>query len=358
MNYRHAEIMPSEDLGASGTEIVDINIVDPISRITVRHEPVGGSDTPIAHPIKNIEKLELVDGSDVLYSLSGYEGQGLNVLEAKKPEMIHSSLRNGGTPLMYIHMDFGRWLWDPELAFDPKKFTNPQIKLTWNQANYDESCDSHSFMMYAHTFDEKAISPIGFLMNKELKSFEPSSGAYEYTDLPTDFPLRKLILKGLKAGASVRGLIEDIKLSEDNDKRIPIDGDIWQMRSFLDIMGGDVVEVILVNAPTAGKYIYTVPTNILAASVVNETAANALQLGALDGGRAYVMAATADCAARVTIRGKNPHGCICIPFGIQDDIADWYDVTKLGSLRLRLKGGTSSAAGDEVDIVTQQLRRY
>jgi len=58
------------------------------------------------------------------------------------------------------------------------------------------------------------------------------------------------------------------------------------------------------------------------------------------------------------IRGKNPHGCICIPFGEQDVIEDWYDVTKLGSLKLRIKGGPDAAAGDANNIITQQLRRY
>jgi len=358
MNYRHAEILASANLGDSGTKNVDIKVVDPISRITVRHTPAGGSNVPADHPISNITKIELVDGSDVLYSLSGKEGQGLNICEAKTPVIQEVDARTGGVPMMYINMDFGRRLWDPELAFDPKKFVNPQIKLTWNEANYDAGCTSSTFMMYAHLFDEKEVSPIGFLMNKEIKSFEPSSGSYEYTDLPTDYPLRKLLIQAYKKGISVRGLCETIRLSEDNDKRIPIDGDIHQLRSFLDAMTGEVVEDVTGYAPLAGQYFYTAAQNLFTIGVAGQTSAKVLQITGPFGGRFGAAGESADIPFTAHIRGKNPHGLINIPFGLQDVIDDWYDVTKLGSLKLRLKGGTSSASGDSVNIVTQQLRRY
>ena len=359
MNYRHAEVLAEQDLGESGTKIIDIDVKDPISRLTLIHRPVGGSNTPIAHPVKNIVKIELVDGSEVLYSLNGYQGQALNCFDSKQPIIQEVDGRTGGVPMCYVHLDFGRWMWDEELAFDPKRFKNPQLKLTWNEANYDASCTSHGFMIYASVFDEKIISPLGFLMSKLIKSFAPTSGAYEYTDLPTDYPMRKLFVQGLKYGAGVRGLIEQIRLSEDNDKRIPIDGDVDHLRSFLDEMGGDCIDVIRGNcAFAASQYYYCTPSNVFTLTAVGDVAARVIAAGAPSGGRFWAQAETGVTGIVVVARGKNPHGCIGIPFGNQDNLNDWYDVTKLGSLRLRLKGGTSSVAGDEVNICTQQLKRY
>lgn len=358
MRYRHAEILANQDLGPSGSKPIDIDIVDPISRITVVHQPVGGSDDPVAHPVANIEKLELVDAGTPLFTLTGYQAQAVNCFDSPQPIIQEVDARNGGTPLVYINIDFGRFLWDPLLAFDPKKFTNPQIKLTWNEANYDASSVSHGFMILAHVFDDKEITPTGFLMTKEVKSFEPAAGAYDYTDLPTDYPIRKLIIQGLKAGAGIRGLVEDLKLSEDNDKKIPIQGDTHNLRSFLDQMGGDCIDVIRGNAGSSSKYYFCTPSNLFTLSCVSDTDAVVMAAGLPIGGRFWVKAESGTPSFITIARGKNPHGCMSIPFGQQNDPADWYDVTKLGNLKLRIKGGPDSASGDSVNIVTQQLRAY
>lgn len=357
MNYRHSVLMAAQDLGPSGTKLIDVDVADPISMITIRHVPTGGSATPVAHPIKNIERIELVDGSDVLYSLTGFEGQALNVLEAEKPVICEIDHRAGGTSLMYVNLMFGRRLWDEVLALDPKQFGNLQLKIKWNEVNYDASCSSHSFMVFAHLFDQKTISPMGFFMNKEQKSYTPSSGSWEYTSLPTDYPIRKLILKGLKDGQGVRGLIEDFKLDEDNDKRILIDGDIHELRSFLDSMNGEAVDVVRCTATTASKKHFCTASNLYSAIATGDTAAKVIIISGASGGRFNVKGEAAAGVA-VFVRGKNPHGCICIPFGNQDDPADWWNTPALGNARLSVKGGGGSASGDTVDVVTQQLRPY
>uniref|UniRef100_A0A6H1ZXF5 Uncharacterized protein n=1 Tax=viral metagenome TaxID=1070528 RepID=A0A6H1ZXF5_9ZZZZ len=357
MNYRHATILANEDLGVSGTKIIDIDIQDPISRITLVHQPVGGSTTILGHPALNITKLELIDGSEVLYSLSGKMGQALNVFNRKHPIVMETDYRVGGTPLVYIDIEFGRFLWDPLLAFDPKKFTNPQLKITWNEAAYDASVSSHGFIVFGHVFDEKRISPIGFLSAKEIKSYVGAAAGYEYTDLPTDYPFRKLILQGELAGSGVRAVIQDIRISEDNDKRIPIDGDIHELRAFLDEMAGDCVENIRATVATTSTTLYCLAHNL--ASVVQsvDTPDVVPSSGACSGGRFWAEMQTAAGNVQFTLRGQNPHGCIAIPFGYQKDLEDWYDVAKIGSLKLRLLGGPG-AASSTTRIALEQLRRY
>jgi len=39
--------------------------------------------TPTAHPVKMVQKIEVVDGSDVLYSMTGVEAAAMNFLETK-----------------------------------------------------------------------------------------------------------------------------------------------------------------------------------------------------------------------------------------------------------------------------------
>jgi len=56
------------------------------------------------------------------------------------------------------------------------------------------------------------------------------------------------------------------------------------------------------------------------------------------------------------VMGYNPHGVVPVLFGDQDDPADWYDVTKLGSLKMRIKSGSAGTNGD-IAIITQQMRK-
>lgn len=358
MNYRHAEIMASEDLGGAGTKIIDLDVIDPISRITLRHEPVTGDMTPIDTPVINITKLELVDGSDVLYTLSGQEGHALNIFEKSAPPINQIQYNTGGTSIVVINIDFGRYLWDRELAFDPKRFKNPQLKLTWDEDAFDGACGAHSFMIYGHLFDEKSIAPVGFLMNKEIKAYAPTAGAYEYTDLPTDYTMRKLIVQAYRKAGGARGLVVEYKLSEDNDKRIPFDGDLNYLRSFLDVGLGEIEDSIFINAPTAGRVGYATATHLNSIAGYNNTATNAFVISSVAGNQFVIAPVTATANLQLRCKGVNPHGCVCFPFGLQNDLTDWYEVTRLGNLKLRLKGGTSALGTDTIRIITQQLRRY
>ncbi|GAI72139.1 unnamed protein product, partial [marine sediment metagenome] len=48
----------------------------------------------------------------------------------------------------------------------------------------------------------------------------------------------------------------------------------------------------------------------------------------------------------------------CLPFGIQDDPEDWFDLSDIGNLRLTIKAGSSPGANSTCEVVTQQLRTY
>lgn len=357
MNYRHAQILAPRDLGPSGSEPITIKTSDPISRITLRHEPVAGSMIPAEHPVQNVVSLELIDGSDVLYSLSGQVGHALNIFDKTNPPIQQIQYNTGGTSIVVINMDFGRYLWDPELAFDPTKFKNPQLRITWNEANYNALCTAHDFMVYGSLFDEKVITPVGFLMSKEIKAYAPTSGANEYTDLPTDYPIRKLIVQPYRIAGGPRGIVDLYKLSEDNDKRTLFEGDLNHLRSFLDMEMGECEDHILVNCPLAGRAAYSTAAHLNAVSGYNSTAKNGWSC-AVAGNQ--ITPAPATAAANIILRAKgvNPHACVSFPFGNQDDLADWYDVTTKESVELRLRGGPAALATDTVKVATQQLRKY
>ena len=131
MNYRLATILARENHTSDITKVIDLNLSDPVSQIIVIYEPLSASGVdPVAHPAKCISKIELIDGSDVLFSLSGTRAQAVDWYHRKQePANICLYLNGNASEMVYI-LNFGRHLWDPLYAFDPKKFINPQLKIT------------------------------------------------------------------------------------------------------------------------------------------------------------------------------------------------------------------------------------
>jgi len=222
--YRITTLLASEDASTAATKTIDINLTNPISKIVVQFKGTNNGATPTAHGAKMVSKIELVDGSDVLYSCSGIESQAVTYYgEGRMPFMVNE-YRNDVMNIQTFEIPFGRWLWDEKLALDPSRFKNLQLKITHNKASGGSSPDAGTLSVFAYVFDEKRITPIGFLMTKELYSYTLTSSAHEYIDLPTDYPYRLLIVQSLAAGKQPWEQYNKIKLSIDHDRYVPING--------------------------------------------------------------------------------------------------------------------------------------
>jgi hypothetical protein len=196
MNHRNSVLLTPKDVGASGTEIVDLNFPDVISRLTIAFNAVNpGSITIQEVAAANVPKIEIVDGSDVLFSLTGMQAHALDFFDTGRQYSCGGSYVATWGLVAYLTINFGRWLFDKELGFDPKKFTNPQLKITYDEDVAVASCVSNTLGVMADMFDEAEAKPVGFLMNKEQFSYTPVAGATETIELPVDYPYRKLIVQ-------------------------------------------------------------------------------------------------------------------------------------------------------------------
>lgn len=359
MNYRLAKMLARKNYTVDDVEPIEVKIVDPISQIIVILERLGyGSTNEVGHPAKCIPELELIDGSDVLFSLSGVETQAVDFYHNKREAPNHRTDLVGNWDQQVLQMNFGRYLYDPVLAWDPKKFKSPQLKI---KIDLDASCPNTASLyltVLAHTFDEKMISPSGFLMHKEIKSWNLGDGAHEYTNMPTDYPYRKLFLRAQTYGSSPTAQVDGIKLSEDNDKRIP-----------LDVTPKELLQAVMSQTPpyretmTFPGFTATIPRFVVPTYSARygstcwriDEHQSGLQLGFGDGGRLYVYTETTNRNMQIVGEGYLPHGVFEIPFGLQNEIDDWYDVTKLGSLKADITGGEDTGSAE---LMLQQLRTY
>lgn len=360
MKYRETELLDRTDVGASGTKTIDINVLDPISRIDItwHHYAYGYLLYQLANVIS---KIELVDGSDVLFSMSGLEAQALNIYDRKCPSMNSPVYNRGNWVMSTMGIDFGRWLWDPELAFDPKQFRNPQLKITFDEDAAYATTEANFMEVFAHCFDEKVVSPIGFLMGKNHYQYTPTAdNAYQYVDLPTDHTIRQLLIRGYVAKTDPLDVVDEARLSEDNDKRVVFNLEL--RRYFYRMIGewrqteeywaeyghGEFENNDIYFTPTS--YL-TIPTFMPLADQQHPWIVTPPRGGWFD------WRSTPGLMTFGRISGYLPNHCIALPFGIQSEIDSWYDAQNKGSVKLRLLSAASYSGG-VIGVILQQLRRY
>jgi len=358
MNTRVATILAAADLGASGTKIIDINIKDVISRITINMFTTNVGTTMAAHPAANIEKIEIVDGSDVLFSLTGFQTQGVNFYD-RDGKIPYTSLKTYATGQRAIFgIDFGRYLFDPVLAFDPTKFRSPQLKITWNEANAEAGTLVNECEVLAYIFDEQKVTPTGFLMTKEIYSYTVETTGYEYIDMPTDYITQQIYAKAFKAPYGLTSIWDEFKLSEDNDKRVPIDLSSDELERIAFETWGFVKEHAKLNAAAGVKNFYGMPTDSGFANGSTEGGDDGFSVFSQGGGQFACIMTVGTYRGRAQLIGNCPHGVLPLLPKPGPEIADWYDVKKLGSLKLRIKQSAPAADTYTGEIIVKQYRPF
>lgn len=362
MHYRLATILAREAVSTDKTKVIDLNLTDPVSQFHITYESTAGStDDAQGHAAKCITKIELVDGSDVLFSLSGQECQAVDFYHRGIEPANIGLYINGNNSEMIFNINFGRFLFDPSYAFDPKKFTNPQLKITID-LNAGGSTSTAGFLtVLAHLFDGKAVTPLGFLMHKEIVNYAMGSASHEYIDLPTDHSFRKLFIASQTYGVGPEYLINTMKLSEDNDKKVPFDTTMFNYLRAITALKPAYREHIIVCGGGSPRVFYCTPCYWPRVQAGNWESANVPKFVTAwqgDGGRGYIYLDASGGNYDVSIEGWCPHGAVEIPFGLQDDPEDWYDVSALGSLQLDILSVSGRSSSDSVQVFLQQLRKY
>ena len=362
MNYRLATILDREAVAADITKVIDLNLADPVSQFQIIYESTGASSgPPVALAAQCVTKIELVDGSDVLYSLSGAEAQAVDFYHRGMEPANQNIYLNGMNAEMVFNLNFGRHLWDPVYAFNPAKFTNPQLKITIDRDAGGCESTAGFLTVLANIFDEKAVEPTGFLMHKEIKSYAFGSATHEYTDLPTDYPYRKLFIGSLIPGTGADYIFNTIKLSEDNDRRIPFNHSVQDVLRMIVGQGKPYREKQVCAIGGSSGYFYCTPTYWPKLDAVSWESVNnpyTVTITGGDGGRGNVYGEDTLTNVSIGIEGYCPHGILEIPFGLQDDPADWYDVTGMGSLRLDIVSASGRGATESCEVMLQQERKY
>lgn len=362
MNYRLATLLARKAISADYSDPIDINVNKAISRIIVIYETVNGNQAyGDGHPARCVTNIDLYDGSDVHFSLSGVEAQAADFYHNRKEPANIVLYTNGMNSESIFNLNFGRWLWDDMLAYDPTKFDNPQLKVTID-VNAGGSLSSSGYLtILALMFDEKPITPQGFLMHKRIKQFTLADAAHEYTPMPTDFPYRMLFVRAQRYGIGPEYQIDTLKLDENTDTRVVVNNTMFECLRVLASLTPPYREWIIGPGTTTANYFYCTPCYWPAFGGANWRSASAtgnvcFYVG--DGGRFQEIQESAGPNWQALVEGWAPHGVLAIPFGLPREMDDWYNVANVGDLRLDIKGGASVGTSQTCEISLQQHRAY
>lgn len=356
MQTRYTQILAAESITTAGTKTIDINLNDCISRLLVVVELTNNGWTCTGHPAGVITKCELVDGSYVIASLSGYQMQAMARYAAGKMDHNELNFEDNAVCRAAMSIYFGRYLWDEMFALDPKRFNNLQLKITHNYALGGCTPDAATLAVHADVFDEKSVSPAGFMMTKEHYSYTPTAGAIEYIDLPTDHPIRMMLLGNTNDNEEPDVQIETLKISQDHDKVIPFDGKVMDLIRLYECQYSRVEEYLSGRINAAATYFYVTGCKDILAGFNEANAVDTYFYLTWTGGRKLKYTAGAAVYINGPVSYRCIHGYVPFPCGMLNEPASWWDVPSIGSVRAELTPRSASCDTNlDNRVVLQQL---
>lgn len=367
MKYRNVELYSGQALDNEGTKIIDLRTSDPISAIRLAFIGQNGSSYCKDYRLNDvITKIELVDGSDQLLSMTLKEAQALEFRRIGKMPYMRPGEEENGLQRESTLLLFGRYLWDPEYYMDLSKFRNPQLKITSSLAAGGGvavtawATGSLKVTIDLLTIQEGAEPAKGFMMAKNIYGFTSATSGDEHVDMPMDYPYVGLLIRAFVAGNDVNENISKLKINCDAGKFIPIEKLVYdifmaeeqdlgpvELRYVIHRKSGETVTHDLNHDPQ----VFLTPNTIghIAVSSWSWSSRFALQL--CDAGGTPI---TTEENILLLVKGSCPHSTIHLPFGLRNQPATYFDPKVYGDIDLVLTQAAASAVG----IVLEQLRPY
>lgn len=356
--YRDAVLLPAKTLAADNVETIQLKGVDPISEIDILYKGTNTDVEPTAHPAKLVTGVQILDGSEVIFSLSAQEIIPLMYHHYKASPLNGINYINDNQCWISLRLPFGRWLWDSELALDPARFKNLQLIITSDLNGGGAAPDAGSLEVIARCFDGKKISPMGYLRNRQAFTYALVSSGVQTVELPVRETIKMILFQSYALTKDINSQMNRIKLSENADKHILFDNQVSDITKFLSPDLPPFMEKVMGNAIAADSLWFTSPCYEGQLTIQAILAV----LGDLNcipkyGGE-YLVDAETQTEAEGLCTGYAPLGAVGIEFGDPWDMTDWYDMSGIDSLRAEITAGSSILGSSTAEVIVQTVARY
>lgn len=358
MKYREYELYPYAQLADSGTERVDINVVDWITEMAIEFRVLNesGAVASDAPPVSVISKIEIVDGGEVYWSCTGHEALAAYVYDAGKYPYrgLYEQVSTGQTDMIPIR--FGRWLADPEFGFDPKRLKNPQLVVTWTDS---ASHQANGTYMAVHTkLVEDVPAPGQMLTWETIKTFTSAADGDEPVKLPNERPIRTLMVRIAPVITVMLTAISNYELDCDYGKFKAFDLNNYDFARLMpewwpevrfkkkDICDdADRRQLWMGGLP--GLNVYTPSAGYIVGASDAEVHFYTARCRLYDNTPATAM------GVNVEVIGHGPENTMAYPFGKRNEPNTWFPARDYENIRLLL---TQGYAGNVVSTVLETPR--
>ena len=357
---RHAYALPN-----AGSHIEDINLKDPIMDFYIRMYATNGSTSNISNSIIDVlNSIEVIDGSDILWSLDSEEILANQFYHYKESTDMGIDERADKVQATVYKVPFGIGRMHPEVAFDPTRFANPQLVLDWNLENeravgVDAFVDDSLHVdIMADVIDEAPARPTGYLMTKQIKEYVATAAAEERTELPVDYAYRTLYVRSFYASKCPIACLNWAEHSINEEKYRPFriyndDWEQWLKEWYGKWHMGAWYVVALSASETRNPYLRG---NLSAA------------LGTSDAGAVILLTSLANCEINMTNQlaaeaeihakcdGSLPFGTFAWPYGDPETPEEWLKFVYTDKSRLKIM--STAAHTPRVQVFLTQHRMY
>jgi len=359
MYYREVVIQDAMAIVGAQTITRDINISDPISKISVIYRKTNTDSTPVAHPGKMMISIIVRDGADVLFGMNGQDAQAMAMFTDNKQCGSIINYVNGQGSTQMAEIKFGRFLYDELLALDPKRFNNLQIVCQMTPALGGAGGANGTLEIYAHCFDEKVIEPVGWLYNKEIYSYLPVANAWRYIDLPTDYPIRAIMFGANECEDGPQFNVQHFKLTENQGKHILVDNDMIHYQ-YISSAYYDPWNDMVYACPDDNLAfdIYVSPHWERQSHLMDTLTAQGVANFSTQGCLQQIMSAAFGNVHQGMVFGHAPFGQTFLKTFGGDKIEDCWQIKYSGSGRLEIHDGAGPDLDEYLRVYTQQIRTY
>lgn len=355
MRVRDVYLLNAQTLNDSDTVIVDLTRGLKILSLFVKYQNTNGATSNTVSKLNGmVSKIQVLDGSNVLHSLSMQEELALNWYQRRKYPYAALTQVGGNDVVETCFVDFWRRPGDMSWYLDTSNYANPQLQLTHNftiSATAGFATGKGKLTVIARVIDSGAPSKLGFQMSKELDSFATAASGDHNTDLPLDFPIAGLLMINPADTKGPDDTLNNWKLTVDTDSFIPVNASIY------DLLIGNIgefgeldqsVEILTDTTFTWKSDVYypsaawAGPAGATAKLLATVLSSNEVQ-GAMTTGESG--------SVRTSIRGGAPQSSIWFPFGDGFSPDQIFSPQGVGKFQSKL---TSNATGATAKVVAVQ----
>lgn len=376
MYWNRRYIREAQSMDLSDTYRLDLPDMGMLGSLLLRIEGTCASGASLTTEkwrlIDHLSDLQIMlNGSHPCKDLSGYQAQAINWFDQKVMPDTKWNQYAAAAQKEYILINFGRRLMDPEMGLDLSMFDNVQLRLT-NVATSTYYADDLAISTLAYFKEEGGGFPLGYIKSEQFKSWSATLSAWEYTDLPTEGKLRRLILQlEPDLGAtynefetSMDNMGATIKITFNSGAVIAYEGGIDDLMREINLLKGAdcMVRGIVYRTQNyaqrngLGRVFACAPGPL-------EIAADTVQDSTLTFDSDYDRGTWAFANAQGTTDqfaigwGTCPHACLEIPFVDSDDPADWPDLATRKTMKVDIQPSSSSGAtgGASAIVIERQV---